>query len=548
MENTNLNILTKLAGILHVSSKSVTKNGITKIGVCRKEFTPFVKNLPNFTNLPKIMVKTTKMNTAPDEYVIVRFEKMEGNIMYCEVDQYLGQIGGYQMDLLMTKSLACCHWTNKYNKEFVKLATIDLCSTRIDMTNVDLPVYSIDPAECEDIDDALHVIKYSDHYEIGIHIADVTSFIEFGNTFDVELSKRVETLYFDNDDMEIIHMIPQSLSINFMSLKSNSAKRTFSVIIKTDLDCKILSVEFKRLLVNIKQNLSYEQAQNLIQTNEDLANLYNVGNQLKSTMPGSFGDSNNTANYDTHQMVEIYMVLANKLVAEKIKNTHENSVFLRSQPTSEIAIVPTNNIISVDSQKILARKSYICNLERAKYQIGTENCRHSSLNLEYYTHFTSPMRRYADIIVHRQLESCIKTSPIIVPNNSTICLINFYSNFYKQIARYSNLVHIVNNLDNISEFDANIVSIRNGNNCLRLFVPNLNLDYDYQIINNKFKHLIEFENENNMLVIKNITNNNSLQFELFQQVKVKIAKLDKSMEKITMTIIDPDISFILGIN
>ena len=185
-----ISTITKFVGILHVSSKSVIKHGITKVGVCRKEFTPFIKHLP------KIMVKTNKMTTAPDEYAIVKFEKMEGDVMHCEVDTYLGQIGGYQMDMLMTKNLACCHWTNKYNKKFADLHTIDTSKSRIDLTAEHIPIYSIDPVGCDDIDDALHVIKYNDHYEIGIHIADVGSYIEENSIYDIELSKRIETLYF----------------------------------------------------------------------------------------------------------------------------------------------------------------------------------------------------------------------------------------------------------------------------------------------------------------------------------------------------------------
>lgn len=529
-------IIKRLAGILHVSSKSVIKTGITKVGICRREFTPFIKNLP------KIFVKTNRLNTAPDEYVVVKFEKIEGEVMYYEVDIYLGQIGGYELELMMIKNIASCHWTNKHNKNFINLTEID-CSignSRLDITDQETNIFTIDPIGCEDIDDALQIVKYKDYYEVRIHITDVSSYIEESSVYDKELEKRVETIYYNNKDMNVMHMIPQTFSLNILSLKEGTAKRVFSVIIKINFDYEIIEVNFRKMLINIKKNLSYEEAQDLINNsvNPDLNNLYNVGFELKNKIAESF---DKLVRYDVHQMVEVYMIYANKLVAEYIANYDNDNVILRSQKQT-----PNNKINSDEIDPIILLKNRINKLEKAQYQIGTKNCEHSELKLKYYTHFTSPMRRYVDILVHRQLEKCLNGIPLKPIENEKLQLINFYRNVYKKVERYSYLIEILNNLNEVNEYYGTITSFGNGDN-LRIYIKEINLDLDCQIINDKFKHLMLIENNEEKIEITNISENIKIQFLLFDTIKIRFAKLEKSIDKIETTIIEPDIYFILGL-
>ena len=544
--NINCSLLTKFVGILHVSSKSIIKNGITKNGMCKKKFTPFMKHLP------KIVVKTNRIETGPDEYVVVRFEKMELDVMHCEVDMYLGQIGEYQIDLSMTKYLGCCHWINKYNKNFANLVQIDTCADRIDCSDDStMIIYSIDPVGCVDIDDAIHIKQYDTQYEIGIHIADVSSYIEEGSIFDIELSKRVETLYYDNPDINPIHMIPECLSLKNISLNVEGKKRTFSVIITLDNNFDILNVDFKRLLVKINKNLSYEQAEKMIQIDINIKNMYEIGSKLKQHISSSFNDK---IPYDIHQMIEVYMIMANKLVAEKlIANDVDNSnALLRSQnskstqlvqPTQPTQLVQSDEQINLD----LIKKYELSKLERAVYQLGVFESRHSNLNLEYYTHFTSPMRRYADIMVHRQLEKKINGEEIKKISLEKLFLINFYSNYYKKVSRYSNLIFVAKNLPSVSEYDCNVILIKNNGN-IRLHISELKLDYDHVVIDKKINNIIEITNLNDdMIILENIITKNKIIIKLFQKLRIKIVKLEKSMEKINISIIDPNIYFLLDL-
>ena len=329
--------ITKFAGILKVSSKHIMKHNITKKGVCRKEFIPFAKNLP------KIMVKTSRILTGPDEYAIVRFEKMENNIMLCEVDSYTGVVGNTSADENITNIIACCHWTTKHNKLFSSLSSVDLTPNRETITDVN--IYAIDPDGCIDVDDAIHIKNIDSGYELGIHIADVSSYIEQNSLFDSELSKRASSVYLHKFNSVIpIHMIPECLSIHEMSLLKGQQKRAFSIIIQINKACEITSVNFKKTYVTITDNISYENAQHAVNNNlnADISLMYKTGHKLHNKL----FDCDSDSSYDVHKMIEIFMLYANKLVAEKIANHDKvNALFRVQYKRSNIFDTIDNNII-----------------------------------------------------------------------------------------------------------------------------------------------------------------------------------------------------------
>lgn len=540
--------ITKFVGILHVSTKTVEKNGIKKIGVCRKKFTPF-ENIGNTSQkFPKMMVKTNRILPGPDEYAIVKYEKMEGNVMHCEIDSYLGQVGSYENDLKMVKSLACSHWVRKHDKLFSSVSKTDLTPDRVQFLE-SYNIYSVDPVGCEDIDDALHVRKLENGYEVGIHIADVSSFIEENSIFDTELANRTETVYFNNADIEISHMIPPALSLQHISLKAvnelgqSVQKRAFSIIVTLDLNYDIINVIFVKSMIIVKENLSYEKAQELKETDQNLKLLFNVGLKLKEKIPNSF---NPMIEYDTHQMVEVYMIYSNKLVAEKVQLLNPDTVFLRVQHSQNPFV---RQITTVNSE--ILKKHDMVRMERARYKLGSENCKHSSLSLDFYTHFTSPMRRYADIIVHRQLYKTISSVPLMTVPTKKIFTLNYYSHFYKQVERYSHLIEVASKIDGTIEVNAVIVSISPSGK-VKIYIHDLDLDYEFKIVDRKLAHLVEIihlTNETNgeeILTVKNIVSKTEIKLKLFQQIKIKLAKTCNDMHKINISILEPDVSFILS--
>lgn len=522
--------LNTVIGILHLSSNKIYTTN--KRDIIRKEFSPF------FKCIPKILVKTKKLTTFPDVCAIVEIEDIDNNgeILYGSVVEYLGEPDKIKQDVLL-KALSTCHWSRKLDRSFEELSIVNLNDDVLSLDN--LCTYSIDPPGCEDIDDAISCIITDNGYEVGIHIADVSSFIEANSKYDIELSKRVESIYFQESELKQINMIPSSLSINHMSLKEGIKKRTFSVFVNFDKNMNIINIMFKKTLITVTKNLTYDECQNMITTDNTIKLLYNLGNELKNKFIDSFLEQ---GEYDTHQMVAIFMILANKCVAEYIAEHDSKNVLLRVKYSSKYK----NKLILMKSNDIpinLLNKYNISLSEKAYYKIGIDNAEHVGMGLKYYTHFTSPIRRYADIIVHRHLYSLIKrNSNFKVTNVKTLFLMNTYSKFYKQIERYSHQLSIISKLEkNIFETQAFIISIRNNNPSIRLYIPELDMEYDMIVVNKKIRHLITIIFDENMLCIKNNQFQDEIILKLFQNIKIKIVITNKTLDRINVNIIEPNI-------
>lgn len=533
--------ISKFVGVLHTTAKNIVKVIGMKDGICRKRFTPFN------SNFPQMLVKTTKLKPEPiDDYAIVKYEKMEGDIMYCEVVEYLGKIGDYESELKVISALACCNWLRKHDRTFINLSTNDLTPDRINLTHLDC-VYSVDPIGCEDIDDACHVVKLDNGYEVGIHIADVSSYIPENSIYDDELANRVETMYFKNNDLkkQILHMIPQDLSLNIISLKSDTEKRAFSVIITLNNEFDILCVRFEKTIIKVQQNLSYECAQLMIESNENIKLLYDVAFGMKQKILQSFDPK---IIYDTHQMIEVFMIYANKLVAESLVRYDPDNSILRTQynfaPRTqsspiEIESSETESDVSEEPTQELLNKHNSLQLSRARYKLGNTNCHHSSLHIDYYTHFTSPMRRYCDILVHRQLYMMLKEQQLSRISTQKIFYMNYFSHFYKQIARYSHLIEVLEKIDDVIEITGFVTLISNNSTKINIYVPDIDLDLKHRIINKKLSHLVTSTVIDNKLIIQN--NKQSIQIKLFQQVRIKISKTILNINKINIAMVDPNI-------
>ena len=217
-------------------------------------------------------------------------------------DDYLNKINELNEEIFM-KRIASDGW----KKISYKLTE----ETNIIQT-LENNIYSIDPIGCIDIDDAIHIEEFNDYYQIGIHIADVSYYIEENSIIDLEIQKRAETIYLPN---ETIHMLPENL-MKLCSLTQDKISRVVSVIFKISKDnYKIIQYDIQRNVIR-PINLSYDEAKILIKnkSNTELELLYEIGKHLYS-----FQDEI----YDIHKMVEKYMILANNYVAIHISINKE---------------------------------------------------------------------------------------------------------------------------------------------------------------------------------------------------------------------------------
>lgn len=318
---------------------------------------------------------------------------------------------------------------------------------------------TIDPFDAKDFDDALSLKTLpSGNYEAGVHIADVSHYVREGSALDKEALKRGCSIYLVD---RTIPMLPHVLSNDVCSLNPNEDKLTFSAVFEMTPQGEIVSRWFGRTVINSDKRFTYEEAQGIINagsgeyadtllTFKSLAEILrkekfaNGAIDFETTEVKFRLDENGKPlevykkeRLDTHKLVEDFMLLANREVAKFIIDEHEKrkedplgiyrnhalpererltdlSIFLKALGyTLDIEkkdVTPKDiqtiiNQATGDVNEQLIKTATIRSMAKAVY--ATHNIGHFGLAFKYYTHFTSPIRRYPDLLVHRILQDTL---------------------------------------------------------------------------------------------------------------------------------------------
>ncbi len=353
--------------------------------------------------------------------------------------------------------------------EKIKLTSEAQASTEIknrrDMRGV--TTMTIDPFDAKDFDDAISFQDLgNDTYEIGVHIADVSYFVTPGSNLDKESEKRGLSVYLVD---RTIPMLPEVLSNDLCSLNPNEDKFTFSSIFKMKGNGEVLEEWFGRTVIHSDKRFTYEDANEVILGNQDgpfqaeLRKLNEIAKNLekKKSQNGAMVFETEEVKFvldekgkpikvykksrlDTHKLVEEFMLLANRAVAKHIFMSQSKDIKKKgSQSVYRIHPSPDKDRIqnlavflkamgfelknkegAVTSRDLnellkdvkgtpnedLINTAVIRSMAKAVY--STKNIGHFSLAFAYYTHFTSPIRRYPDVLVHRFLERELKGGKI----------------------------------------------------------------------------------------------------------------------------------------
>jgi len=329
-----------------------------------------------------------------------------------------------------------------------------------------LTTMTIDPVDAKDFDDALSLRELPDgNYEVGIHIADASFFAKPGTAIGEEAQKRGTSVYLVD---ATIPMLPHSLSAGIASLKPEEDRLAFSAVFILDKKANVLERTFTKSVIRSDKRFSYEEAQALLDTQDgpylkELNTLLALATTMRKERADDgaidFGDNEvrfeldeagvplkviRKKRIDTNWLIEEFMLLANREVATYISRLAEKvpgskMVFLyriHDEPKVD-RIEELGTFVRAigyefnkrkkggygakDIQKLLAqiegkpeaaliRTATLRSMAKAIY--STKNIGHFGLSFEYYTHFTSPIRRYPDMLVHRILESHLDGRPL----------------------------------------------------------------------------------------------------------------------------------------
>lgn len=326
----------------------------------------------------------------------------------------------------------------------------------------DTPHITIDGEDARDFDDAIHVQKTRNGYRLFVSIADVGFFVVPGSELDQEAFKRGTSIYFPGS---VLPMLPERLSNNLCSLVPDEDRLCVSAILDFDREGVVRQERFVRSVIRSRQRFTYtivhaiaglRDKQMRLQYKEFCLQLkwaFELAERLRSnrlasgsidfnlpepfftlSAEGEVEDISQSERNSAHRLIEEFMLAANQAVARFLDNQHLPAIFRIHEPPEEIKLAPFLNFIkTLDLQlppftntpgwfaQLLAicrntKTEYIINnlslrlMQQARY--SGENKGHFGLATSHYVHFTSPIRRYPDLMIHRLLAETITKQPL----------------------------------------------------------------------------------------------------------------------------------------
>ena len=343
--------------------------------------------------------------------------------------------------------------------------------------------FTIDPNDAKDFDDAISIaFLESGNLEIGVHIADVGHYVKPESFLDKEALLRGNSVYLVD---RVIPMLPERLSNELCSLRPHEDKLTFSAVFELDPNCNVLSSWFGKTIIHSDHRFTYEDAQEIIEGGDgpfkkEITQINKLAQKCRKQRlsNGALNVKSNEVRFrldeegepietvlkvskEAHQLIEEFMLLANREVAKKLAKPEKNikkgiNVFrIHDNPSEEKLndlklfltsmgyeiirkknkpITYSLNNIMKDAEKRgeldLISPMIIRAMSKAVY--STDNVGHYGLAFDYYTHFTSPIRRYADLVVHRSLIDFLNEQKIGTDSKHLNYICNHISKMEKQ--------------------------------------------------------------------------------------------------------------------
>lgn len=453
--------------------KSIYKKSNCKFtGIIVKHKSKYYVSSDNLTSELILVGKNNQCPIKTNDKVIAQICK-RGNKHNKHICNIIKNCGDSQKayvcaNTIVESSGANIQFSSKMLKEAKKISkskiTKKIKQHRLDLTNK--IIFTIDSAESKDLDDAVSIEKSNNCYHVGIHIADVSHYIPFKSVLDIEAYKRGTSIYYANC---VIPMLPPSISNGICSLNPNVDRLTFSALIDVDFNGKIIKSSFKKTIIRskikgiykeINEILGENRNKNLIQKYKEvlpsiflMKELYTIlkANKIKRGSPQiSTTESkiildkyNFTKDIEkrtqgiSEGIIEEFMLLANEAAATLAKKSNMPFIYrIHEFPSDEKiwSLKELSEKLGLNSKKIKPKLKpkviselleqtrntdlfSIININilrtMAKARYSPSSIGHYGLALDNYTHFTSPIRRYSDLTIHRILSDYLfKKEPV----------------------------------------------------------------------------------------------------------------------------------------
>ena len=423
------------------------------------------------SNKDNIIFNIKNKTLNENDIIVFKIKDWTGSTPHAEMIKNLGPKGEVNNEIhaILEEFELPYEFEEKHIKEAKELKLLQNKTEdkkRKDLTKI--TTFTIDPDNAKDFDDAISFKQIKkDVFEIGIHIADVSHFLKENTLLDLEAQKRATSVYLVD---RVVPMLPETISNNLCSLNPKENKYAFSVLFVFE-NRKLIKEWFGKTIINSNERFSYNEAQHIIENKSNIIpkeislnkKEKNISfeiikaiikiNEIAETLrekrhqQGSISFNKTEVGFvldknknpiktkikkqlQANRLIEEYMLLANKKVAELFTKEKKGIFRIHDYPDDEKIITLERitkklgyktqlrdsknlntqlNLLLKQTQgspeKNLIDTLVIRSMSKAKY--STKNIGHFGLNFEKYTHFTSPIRRYPDVIVHRELEEIL---------------------------------------------------------------------------------------------------------------------------------------------